>query len=192
MRKTLLRQQLLSERRLLGLETYRSKSLEAQRFLSAQSFFTTAETLALYSPINNEVNTEYLFVLAKNFGKRVVYPRVSGELLAFSEVSTLKDLQKGAFGVAEPAAGEVVDPAELDLMVVPGLGFDMHGHRIGYGRGFYDRYLCARAGRMTTVGLCFELQLCDELPVEDHDQRLDFLVTELRTIPCHNGVTGSL
>ncbi len=160
-------------------------SHQAQQQLIASAPFARAGTLALYSPIHNEVATEQIFTAARKLNQRVYYPKVVGDELEFIEVHKLDKLVSGAFGVAEPGVGERATITDLDLIVVPGVAFDLRGYRLGYGRGFYDRQLAGKPAGSVTVGLCFEGQLCDGLPIEAHDQTVDFIATERRFIPCH-------
>ena len=191
MPKNLLRQRLLQERRDLCVELYHRKSEVIQSLLCRHDCFVSAGTVALYCPVNNEVDTGMLFSLARKLGKQVFYPRVDGVALGFHEVSRHQDLVPGSFGVLEPVSGGDTHRAGFDLTVVPGVAFDLRGHRLGYGKGYYDRWLSVnRSGIL--VGLAFDLQIVDALPAEEHDQQLDYIVTETRLIPCHNGVAGSI
>ncbi len=193
MKKTLIRKRILSDRKQLDLLTYIRLSQQVQQQLIGSDCFSRAKNLALYSPINNEVATEQLFAAAESFDKRVCYPRVKGDALEFIVVDSVNELVPGVFGVAEPMRGEKLFVEELDLIVVPGVAFDLAGYRLGYGYGYYDRQLVETGSDVVTVGLCFEFQLCDDLlPNEAHDQRLDFIATETRFIPCHADVAGSL
>lgn len=184
-----IRKRLLKLRKQTDEKTCREASLLIQQNFIVTEVFRQADTLALYSPVNNEVATEQLFSVARNATKRVCYPRVVGESLEFIAVESLADLVPGAFGVSEPTAGEVVK--DIDVVVVPGAAFDRNGFRLGYGKGFYDRQLAGMQPRIVSVGLCYEFQLCDSLPVEAHDQPLDYVATEARFIPCYKGVAGS-
>ena len=185
MEKRIIRKQFLRTRKQLDLSTYSRLSQQAQRQMIGSECFARARTLALYSPINKEVATGQIFVAARELDKRVFYPRVSGDELEFIAVDTAGKLEPGTFGVAEPVDGESISVAGLDLIVVPGVAFDLRGHRLGYGRGFYDRQLAGRSTATVVVGLCFEIQLCNLLPAEAHDQALDYITTETRFIPCH-------
>lgn len=184
MGKESVRKNFLDCRRQLDLSIYSDLSQRAQRQLIDSELFFRAKSLALYSPINNEVATEQIFLAARGQGKQVCYPRVVGEKLEFLEVGAINSLVLGAFGVAEPEIGRKISVAELDLLIVPGVAFDMRGHRLGYGGGFYDRQLTEISKTTISVGLCFETQLCDLLPTEEHDQALDYIVTETKFIPC--------
>jgi len=185
MEKAFIRKQFLRLRKRLDLRTYLRLSQQVQQQLLDSECFARAETLALYSPINNEVATGQIFSVAKQQGKHIFYPQVNGDRLDFFEVLAATDLLPGTFGIAEPSLGETAPVAELDLVVVPGVAFDLRGHRLGYGRGFYDRQLAGKPMSTTSVGLSFDSQLCELLPVDAHDQALDFIVTETRFIPCH-------
>jgi len=179
MPKVSLRDRLLKQRQSMAGETCLQLSLRAQDNLIAASEFKAATSLALYSPIRNEVFTEKLFEAARTRGKRVAYPRMRGDHLDFLVVERLEALVPGRMGVLEPAGGEMVPPEDLDLMVLPGVGFDRHGHRLGYGRGYYDRLLGHAPRRPLLAGLAFEEQVVERLPRDPHDVCIDLLVTEM-------------
>ena len=191
MPKHAIRQELLARRKQLKASQCHLWGLQAQQRLIASDCFKTARVLALYSPINNEVQTDLLFAAACAAGKRICYPRVRAQQLEFVEVVSAADLVTGRFGVAEPQSGEPLPVAEVDLIVVPGVAFDRAGHRLGYGKGFYDRELARATTTAASVGLCFGFQLCERLPRESHDQPVQYLVSETEFIPCHLRVTGS-
>ena len=191
MQKHLTRQQLLLRRKQLEETACLDLSLRIQQRLLAAECFSRAEILALYSPINNEVRTEQLLAVARSQGKQVCYPRVIGDSLQFVVIRSLTELQTGAFGVAEPTGDCLLESRQIDLLVVPGVAFDRDGFRLGYGKGFYDRELSRMTRSTVSVGLCYDFQLCDSLPVEEHDQQLDYVATETQLIPCHKDVAGS-
>jgi len=179
MPKVSLRDRLLKQRQSLPGEVCLQLSLRAQDNLIAAPEFEAANSLALYSPIRNEVFTEKLFEAARARGKRVAYPRMRGDHLEFVPVDRLAALVPGRMGVLEPLDGEPLPLEELGLMVLPGVGFDRHGHRLGYGRGFYDRVLGGSSGRPVLAGLAYEEQVVERLPRDPHDVRIDLLVTEM-------------
>ncbi|MCK4509003.1 MAG: 5-formyltetrahydrofolate cyclo-ligase [Desulfuromonadales bacterium] len=182
MPKRSIRTRFLAERRSRPLESCISSSAEIQlRFLQSE-LFHRAECLALYSAIHNEVLTETVSARAFELGKTLVYPRIKDDDLEFVEVLSLADLTRGAFGVLEPQGDRLRAVEELDLVVVPGVAFDQSGHRLGYGRGFYDRTLSACRADCAKVGLAYDSQLLDTLPVAEHDQKLSVLMTESRTL----------
>ena len=181
MPKRSIRQNLLTQRRALDTEAYRKMSLAVQQRLIDTDQFRQALTVALYVPIHNEVQTDALLHVALQYDKQVCYPRVVEETLEFVVVRTVIDLARGAFGIAEPIGREVVAPEVIDLAVMPGVGFDRTGHRLGYGGGYYDRAIGAGRPKML-AGLAFDFQLVEELPAEGHDVRLDLVVTDLEVL----------
>lgn len=182
MPKKPIRAALLAQRKHLSLDTCLHQSLVVQeRFLQLPEF-AAARTLALYSPILNEVFTEEVFTQARKLSKRVVFPRVQGTEMQFFEVAGHEELRAGNFGILEPQGAQPIPIAELDLLLVPGVAFDQAGHRLGYGKGYYDRLLPQRSPHCRLVGFCFEFQLVASLPAEAHDIRMDLLVTEQRTL----------
>ncbi|MBI2346476.1 MAG: 5-formyltetrahydrofolate cyclo-ligase [Deltaproteobacteria bacterium] len=144
--------------------------------------FKAASGLAIYSAAADEVATEALGAAAIAAGKIVCYPRVNqvANVLSAYRVGDMADLQPGYRGILEPIGDTPLDPAALDLVIVPGVGFDPTGRRLGRGGGHYDVWL--DRVRRCRVGLAFELQIVTELPWEDHDQHVDLIVTEQRVI----------
>jgi 5-formyltetrahydrofolate cyclo-ligase len=193
MDKQNIRKTVFKSRLQLSPSDYSHLSRKVQDRFLARFKFQHAQNIGTYSAIRHEVATDTLFAVAQLLGTRVYYPRVSGCDLSFHHVGAIAHLVPGAFGVCEPQAeAQVASIEAFDLLVVPGVAFDLSGHRLGYGKGFYDRYLADRPASLTTVGLCFEFQLFESLPVEKHDQSLDYIVTENRVIPCCNDAAGSL
>jgi 5-formyltetrahydrofolate cyclo-ligase len=182
MHKPSIRSDMLARRRQLPVEICRERSRRIQKRLLALPEFREAQRLALYSPVRNEVATEEILRAAREAGKAAAFPRVIGQHLEFVLVTDASELEPGGFGIPEPRGSAVVPLGSLDLLVIPGVAFDLAGHRLGYGKGFYDRVLHDPEERGTLVGLCYEMQLIDSLPAGVHDVRMDLLVTENRVL----------
>jgi 5-formyltetrahydrofolate cyclo-ligase len=146
--------------------------------------FKQAECVALYAPAHNETDTSLLLTAAFRTGKQVLYPAVCGQEMVFRLLDRVESLQKGAFGILEPCPScteQGVD--EVDLIVVPGVAFDLLGHRIGYGKGFYDRFLHHSGRTAHLVGLCHDFQLIEgPITVDQHDIPMEIVVTEVRIV----------
>lgn len=183
MPKQKLRQIILAKRRALAAPAGRAASLKIQQAFIDSDEFARAKVLALYAPIHNEVDTAGVFAEALAALKTVLYPVVSGEGLAFRRVLDPDGLRRGAFGILEPDSScEAHDPREADLIVIPGVAFDVKGKRIGYGKGYYDKSLHSLEGGGKLVGFCYDFQLVDEITDEPHDVKMDMLITEKRVI----------
>lgn len=183
MPKQSLRSSMLARRSGLDAELWQRSSQMAQQRLLTLEPFQQAKRVALYAPLMNEVDTLVLFSAARQSGKRVYYPLVCGDQLTFHEITAVEQLARGSFGILEPCpVGTTVERPELDFMVVPGVAFDLKGHRIGFGKGYYDRYLADLKRLPTLVGLCHDFQLCAAVPAEGHDIRMHYLVTESRMV----------
>ena len=133
-----------------------------------------AKTVASYWPLSSEPDVSEFNIWAAG-RLNLLLPRVSGHELEFAA----GDLGEGAFGIAEPK-GTGVPIAEIDLMIVPALAADMAGNRLGKGKGFYDRVLSHYSGKR--IAVIFDSELIDRVPSEPHDQRVQMIVTPLRTI----------
>lgn len=188
MPKRSLRSQLLAERRALDPDSWSSSSRAAQLNLLSLDEYDHAECIAIYAPAHNETDTALILESAFNADKRVLYPAVCCHNMVFRPVERLDTMQKGAFGILEPPPIGVDHHAdEPDLIVVPGVAFDQMGHRIGYGKGFYDRFLNHPGCKAHLVGLCHDFQLINEVIAADiHDIPMEIIVTETRILRCRS------
>jgi len=181
--KRSLRNSMLQRRRQLPEAEVMRRSYAVQRRLLCLDVYRQAQTVALYSPVHNEVLTLHLMRDALADRRSVVLPRVVGTDLEFRRVVSLDDLAPGSFGILEPRPETaLVELSELELIILPGVAFDRRGHRLGYGKGFYDRALLVAGRACRRVGVGYEFQLVDKLPTFDHDMQLDLLVTETEVL----------
>ena len=139
--------------------------------------FQNAKWVYLYIDCKNEVMTREIMKKALAMGKHVTSPKVVGKDMIFYEIQSLDDLEPGYFGILEPREGLPVADCEEALMVMPGVAFDRQKHRVGYGGGFYDRFL-EKHPKFYTIALAFEFQMFDEVPVESTDILPDVVITE--------------
>ena len=137
--------------------------------------------LCVYMPINNEVEADLLIGPALADGKKVYIPKVTGDEMIFNLYDETMLREDGAFHIRESQSEEVLQPDGNTLIIMPGSVFDQAGHRIGYGGGYYDKYL-SRHPECRTIALCFDMQFVDELPAEEHDISPQMIVSEKRVI----------
>jgi 5-formyltetrahydrofolate cyclo-ligase len=183
MPKKALRSELLARRRNMPHADWQKASVATQQRLIALDLFQRAACIALYAPIQHEVDTTQIFYAAQLAGKTVLYPVVCSTKLRFSQITDLSQLNTGSFGIPEPC--RLADDHTLedaDVIIVPGIAFDLQGHRIGFGKGYYDRSLSALSRIGVVVGLCHDFQLLDQIPTEGHDIRMQYIITENRLI----------
>jgi 5-formyltetrahydrofolate cyclo-ligase len=145
--------------------------------IEAREAFQRAKTIALFAAMNDEVPTTMALQRWSEMGKHLVVPRVEGDIMRFYDYSADR-MQKGAFGIEEPMGDEEIDPATIDLMIVPARAFTMRGERLGRGGGFYDKYMSLSGFRAYKIGIAFKCQIFDSLPCDKHDIRVDIVVTE--------------
>lgn len=151
-------------------------------FVKADPVWTGARIVMLYCAFGDELDTDPLFRAARAAGKSVLYPRCLPGDDNRMEVCLVEEpgrLCPGRFGVNEPDASHtgLVDPSP-DLVLVPGLAFDRRGGRLGFGGGFYDRFLARLAHPHKRLGLCYSIQLVPNVPVDPWDVQLDGVVSE--------------
>lgn len=184
MPKRSLRTQLLAQRRALAHDVWGASSRAAQLNLLSLEEYAQSECVALYASAHNETDTNLILEDAFQAGKRVLYPAVCGQQMVFRRVERIEALQEGAFGILEPCPTGIDHQAdEADLIVVPGVAFDLSGHRIGYGKGCYDRFLHHPDCSAHLVGLCHDFQLVENLiPADSHDIPMETIVTDRRII----------
>ncbi|MBO2527498.1 MAG: 5-formyltetrahydrofolate cyclo-ligase [Clostridiales bacterium] len=173
---TLRREMTQKKQAMCAAEIHMASDALAQQ-LFAHPLYCAAKTLYVYLSANQEVRTDTIIRQARKDGKRVAVPKVFGKELRFFYLDEDTRLETGSFGIAEPVDGQEADDRTA-LVLLPGLAFDRDGHRIGYGGGYYDRFL-ARQPHHPTVALCYGFQLLDRLPTESHDIPADaVLVSE--------------
>lgn len=185
--KTALRVALLSQRNSLSTEKADSWSRSIQARLLETPLYQSASAIALYSSVQNEAATEKIRDHSLRSGKRVVYPRlVPNRSLEFVEIESATELVCGKLGIAEPVGDKVLSySGELDLLlIVPGVAFDPKGNRLGRGQAWYDRVIRQWGSRATPVGLAYEFQIIDCVPVDPWDEKVLFISTQERFIDC--------
>lgn len=148
----------------------RSNAL-AEKFYNSPAY-QAASTIYGYLPYNQEVRTVPMLQRALDEGKRVAVPKVYGEEMRFIYLEDLTQVSKGYAGIPEPIADAPVADDKRALVLMPGLAFDPQGHRIGYGGGFYDRFL-AQEPHHPTLALCYEFQVQAHLDTEEFDIPVD-------------------
>ena len=187
--KEMLRQQILMRRSVLTQQQVQDKTNQIMDRLWKMTVFNEAASVMLYLDIRNEVKTDKLIhsLLRKNRMVLIPVTNASTRTLTVSRlVDPEKDLERGHFGLLEPRSDSLrlVDPETIDLILVPGLVFDRQGYRIGFGAGYYDRFLSSIKPSVPLISLLYELQLVDQVPREPHDIPVHILVTEDRVIDC--------
>jgi len=185
-----LRRRILSLREELSHEERNGKSAAIAGRFFALPFLAPGCSIFCYVHFRSEVETLPLIRLCLARGFRVSVPRVvetNRSLLACAITDPERDLIPGYRAIPEPKAGlPLVDPACIQVAVVPGSVFDPAGGRLGYGGGYYDRFFAHQAPGALRVGLAYDLQVLASVPLEPHDQRMHCLLTETRTI-CGQG-----
>ena len=187
MGKDSIRQVVREKRRLLDASFVEEASLKVQKLFFSLEELNVADRLGLYAASENEVNTRDIFNRLYMDRKRLFFPLVSeqSKALHFSRVHKWEDLIVGFKGILEPADKNRIlkDINDLQLIILPGVAFDIRGNRLGRGSGYYDRLL--KGYRGTRIGLAYEFQILDSLPANADDQCVDCIVTEERIIRFH-------
>ena len=182
--KHALRRAVLAERDSLPADE-RSAGSEAiaERFLELPEVADARTVLGFWS-FGSEVDTAPLIAGLRSRGTTVALPRIEGRDAVPVVATPGAPMTETSFGAMEPAKGRVLDVAELDLVVVPGVAFDRSCDRVGYGGGYYDRMLGMRRQGAAAIAVAFSIQIVDLVPSGAIDRRLDGVVTELEVIRC--------
>lgn len=172
MDKKELRRTIRERKRAMTEEEIVSRSEKLGVLFSQSEAYKAAKTIYGYLPYNQEVRTVPMLEQALRDGKRVAVPKVYGDEMKFLYLDDLTQVEKGYAGIPEPIADGPVADDDTALVLMPGLAFDPAGHRIGYGGGFYDKFLAAEPNH-PTLALCYEFQMLPELHTEEHDIPVD-------------------
>ena len=176
--KNLIRKQMKQLRADMTRTERFEKSMQIFEQLITVPEFKRADRIYTYVSMDNEIDTIMLIDYSLSLEKRVFVPRVSGKDMEFYEISDISELNPGYRGIYEPDInGKEPDYSRTGFMCMPGLAFDRSYNRIGYGGGFYDRYLSVE-NKLYKAALAYEAQLLESIPAQDGDVRPDMIVTE--------------
>ncbi len=175
MNKAELRKHIREQKRAMTEEQISAAGRRLQALFLASSQYLDAKTVYGYMPYNQEVRTVPILEQALADGKRVAVPKVYGEEMRFIYITGFDGMEKSDFGIPEPVADGPVADDPTALVLMPGLAFDKEGHRIGYGGGYYDKFLEAEPGH-PTVALCYDFQVLPQIPVDAYDIPVDLVL----------------
>ena len=178
--KTALREQYLARRAAMPLEEKQARDEKICRLILSSASFRYAETILAYFPKEGEIDIRPMLQRALALGKRLALPRCEGEhLMTYRYIDSPAELSPASFGLMEPGADAPVfeeDPGHSSLCLVPGVIFDVHGYRIGYGGGYYDRFLHGFHG--SVAGLIYRDFILPDVPHGRFDRALPIMITE--------------
>ena len=172
MDKKELRKKIREQKRAMTPERIEQASDKLGELFRATELYRNAKTIYGYLPYNQEVRTVPMREQALADGKRVAVPKVYGDEMKFIYLTDLTQVAEGYAGIPEPVADGPVADDPTALVLMPGLAFDKEGHRIGYGGGFYDKFL-AQEPNHPTIALCYDFQMLGQLPTEEFDIPVD-------------------
>lgn len=181
--KNQLKGPIVEKRNSLSKEEILAKSIQIKNRLFGLQQYMNSRTIMFFVSFNSEVSTHDMIKEAlKN--KTVVVPKVAHHEIEPSVIIDFGNLvQSGKFGILEPIETMKIAYKNIGMVLVPGIAFDGEGHRIGYGFGYYDKFL-RKVPKAVKVGLCFDFQVADLIPHEEHDVPVDFIVTDERVLEC--------
>ena len=172
----------MRRRQAADLQELKENSRRILEKVCCEPRYQEAKILLAYVDAKREVETRELICQAWKDGKRVAVPRTfGGGVMHFYEIHSLEELEPGGYGILEPKKDCPLCETEEGLMLMPGVAFDEKAHRVGYGGGYYDRYLEQHPG-LVHIALAFEFQIFKEVPFQEHDILPELIVTEKRLI----------
>jgi 5-formyltetrahydrofolate cyclo-ligase len=185
--KDTLRLKMLTQRKNMKLQDVDTSSNKIIESIIKLPIFINSKNIMLYLSFKNEVNTYPLATWCLNHNKTVIAPyciQSSKKIIPFKINNLSSDLTKSNFGVMEPKYNllDSIDIEDIDLVLVPGVVFDENCNRIGLGAGYYDRFLMNKLSSTPTIGLAYDYQIIDKVPVDKFDVPLDFIITDKRII----------
>lgn len=188
-RKALLRREILDRRQKLSAKEIECWSRSINEYIIGSKSFQKAQTVMAYVSFRNEVDVSLLIQTALNQGKQVLLPVTNWKEKRLSPVAINaypEDLVISRYGIAEPVSKKPYPEELINLVIIPGVAFDIKGYRLGYGQGFYDRFLARLSAETTLIGVGFSLQILDTVYAEEHDFRLPLIVTEKEIYQINN------
>jgi len=184
--KAELRRHLLAQRAMLTPAAIEQHSTVIAAYVCALPAFCVSHTVMVYMALPQEVQTMPIITQARQAQKRVTVPVIRGQgLIAVALSESPTQLRRGRFGILEPCGPQrVIHPQEIGCIAVPGIAFDARGGRLGFGKGYYDRFLRQLPATTYRCGLAFGIQVVSCVPQAPHDVCMHGIVTEQGCIPC--------
>lgn len=172
-----LRKKMRTKRSMLTKEQVEEDSRKIVSRLLETAEYKNTKKVFCYVSFEEEVDTVPFIRQALSDGKRVAVPRVNGKEMEFYRIASLEELQPGYYGILEPVTNEIEKELE-GILIVPGLAFDAEYNRMGYGGGFYDRYLNQHPShKLLKAALAYEFQIVSIIETEEHDRKMDMIIT---------------
>ncbi|MCH9659060.1 5-formyltetrahydrofolate cyclo-ligase [archaeon] len=181
-KKTSLRNILLERRDNTSFDLLEIASGKIQKKLKKIYAFKNAKKIGVYYPIGSEIRTQDIIQELLSNAKEVFLPKVIDDKMEFRRISDFSSLEKGSFDIMEPN-DECKQDNRLDVILVPTVAITPEGIRLGYGHGFYDRFLAEN--ETTTISLTLEKQIVKNIPKEEHDKTIDWIITEDKILQTH-------
>lgn len=183
-----MRKNILQLRQAMNENEVALKSEIICRHIVRLDLYKEAKTIMAYLPFRNEVDCSYLFSQIWKEGKRLVVPVCESKTISLipSLLNRMEDTQPGTWGILEPKPECLypLDAGEIDLVIVPGVAFDPQGNRLGYGGGYYDRFLPRLTSGTPKIAVAFQLQIINSLTPDKFDQPMDMVITEENLYQC--------
>lgn len=185
--KNKLRKKLIEIRKNIPRNEVLEKSNRIKNRLYKMEEFKLASTILFYVSYDNEVYTHDMIKERMSIGKKIIVPfsDKKNRCLILSELNNWNDLEPGSYGILEPRKHNIEEISidKINLIIVPGVGFDEQCRRIGHGKGYYDNLL-RNSKNAQHIGLAFEFQIVEKIPIEKHDLPVNKIITEKRIIEC--------
>lgn len=174
-----IRKRVLEKRNQITEKEWEERSRSIYKKVVTHPFFLQADAIYCYVDYRSEVGTRKIIEHAWNCEKKVATPKVNGDEMAFYYIQSFEDLLEGFKGIPEPRPTHPAKDEQV-LVIMPGVAFDMKCNRIGYGKGYYDKYLRVHPNA-NTIAIAFELQMVESIPAENYDICPDIIITEEKT-----------
>lgn len=189
--KKVLRKQILDKRSQLTPQEIKEKSKSIENRLFSLVEYKQSNFIFSFISFRDEVHTHEIIKTSLDNGKRIGVPItvVEPRKLLVSEIKDFdEELEMGYYDILAPKEEyqRIVSPDLVDLVLVPGVAFDERGYRVGYGGGYYDRFFSGLKRDVVKIGLCYELQILSQVPIDSYDIPVDYILTERRLIKCRN------
>lgn len=178
--KTTLRKLVLEKRDAVDINTRKKWDEEVFKRIINNESYINSNIIFTFVSFGSEVNTHQIISLALNDNKIIYVPKIKSKEkgIEIFRINSLSDLKTGYLGILEPSQNcSAADSSDIDLILMPGVAFDRQGGRLGYGAGFYDRFLTKMSKRVEKIALAYQFQVVDSVPMENSDVRIDGIIT---------------